>query len=68
MDNFKEIRLKKKMTQEELATKANISLRQLVRIEKEECRPNLETKILLYKALDISNSKILDYIDKNYLK
>ncbi len=68
MEDFKKIRIKKNMTQQQLAEKANISLRQLIRIEKKECFPNLETKILLFKALEISESEIIEYIIKNYIK
>lgn len=68
MKDIKKLRLEKNMTQQQLADKANISLRQLVRIENGQSFPNLETKILLYKALDISNDEIIEYIIQNYLK
>lgn len=68
MKDIKKMRLEKNMTQQQLADKANISLRQLVRIENGQSFPNLETKILLYKALDISNDEIIEYIIQNYLK
>jgi len=67
MDDFKKLRLEANMTQVALANKANISLRHLVRIEHNECRPNLETKILLYKALGIDPDSILEYILENYI-
>lgn len=68
MEDFKKMRKKKKLTQKYVAEKANISLRQLVRIENKESFPSLETKILLYKALGISESEIIEYIIKNYIK
>ncbi|MBR2289290.1 MAG: helix-turn-helix transcriptional regulator [Clostridia bacterium] len=68
MDDFKKLRLEQKMTQAQVAEKANISLRQLVRIENKECYPSLETKILLFKALNIENNEIIKYIKENYLK
>lgn len=68
MEDFKKIRKEKKLTQKYVAEKANISLRQLVRIENKESFPTLETKILLYKALDISEGEIIEYIIKNYIK
>ena len=68
MEDFRKLRKEKKMTQQYVADKANISLRQLVRIEKKECFPSLETKILLFKALEISESEIIEYIIQNYLK
>jgi len=67
MEDIKKLRLEKNMTQQQLADKANISLRQLVRIEKGQSFPSLETKLLIYKALEIDQKDILDYIIKNYL-
>lgn len=55
------------MTQQQVAEKANISLRQLVRIENKQCFPNLETRILIYKALDIDKNEIIEYIINNYI-
>lgn len=68
LDDFKNIRVKKNLTQEKVAEKANISLRQLVRIENKQSFPSLETKIQLFKALEISESEIIEYIIKNYIK
>lgn len=68
MNDFKKIRIEKKLTQQEVADKANISLRQLVRIEQKQSFPTLETKILLFKALGLSESEIIKYIIDNYLK
>lgn len=68
LDDFKSIRVKKNLTQENVAEKANISLRQLVRIENKQSFPSLETKIQLFKALEISESEIIEYIIKNYIK
>lgn len=67
MDDFKKLRLEQNMTQAQVVEKANISLRQLVRIENKECYPSLETKILLFKALNIENEKIIEYIKNNYI-
>ncbi len=68
MKDIKELRKEKNMTQQQVAEKANISLRQLVRIEKEQCFPNLETRILIYKALDVSENEIIEYIINNYIR
>lgn len=68
MKDFKTLRKERGLTQQFVADKANISLRQLVRIEKKESFPSLETKILLFKALDISESEIIKYIIDNYIK
>ena len=67
MDDFKELRIQQNMTQAQVAEKANISLRQLVRIEKKECYPSLETKILLFKALNLDKNEIIKYIKENYI-
>ena len=67
MDDFKELRIRQNMTQAQVAEKANISLRQLVRIEKKECYPSLETKILLFKALNLDKNEIIKYIKENYI-
>lgn len=68
MNDFKKLRIENNLTQQEVADKANISLRQLVRIEKKQSFPTLETRILLYKALNISESEIIEYIINNYIK
>jgi transcriptional regulator with XRE-family HTH domain len=67
MEDFKSLRIEQNMTQQQVAEKANISLRQLVRIEKKECYPSLETKILLFKALNVDKSKIIQYVTENYI-
>lgn len=67
MNEFKKLRTEKNMTQEQVAKQANISLRQYVRIEKNQSFPNLETRILLYKALGKSKNEIINYVIKNYI-
>jgi transcriptional regulator with XRE-family HTH domain len=67
MEDFKSLRIGQNMTQQQVAEKANISLRQLVRIEKKECYPSLETKILLFKALNVDKNKIIKYVTENYI-
>lgn len=68
MKDIRELRKEKNMTQQHLAEKSNISLRQLVRIEKGQCFPNLETRILIYKALGVSQNDIIEFIIDNYIK
>lgn len=68
MEDFKKMRTERKLTQQYVAERANISLRQLVRIEQKQSFPSLETRILIYKALGISESEIIEYIIKNYIK
>lgn len=67
MKDIKDIRKEKNMTQQQVAEKANISLRQLVRIENRQCFPNLETRILIYKALGVDRDEIIEYIVNNYI-
>ena len=68
MKDFKKIRISKKLTQQEVADKANISLRQLVRIEHNKCIAQLETQILLLKALNVRESEIIEYVIKEYIQ
>ncbi|GAK92921.1 hypothetical protein JCM19298_3409 [Nonlabens ulvanivorans] len=58
---IKEIRLKKGMSQEELATKSQVSLRTIQRIEKNENEPRGKTMQLLCETLDINIEELLDY-------
>ena len=61
---IRENRLKKKLTQEQLAEKVDISWRQLQRIEKNENETRVQTLKKLITALDISNEEIIEYIRK----
>ena len=61
---IRENRLKKNLTQEELAEKVDISWRQLQRIEKNESETRVQTLKKLVNALDISNEEIIEYIRK----
>ncbi|KMO85229.1 hypothetical protein AB840_14725 [Megasphaera cerevisiae DSM 20462] len=59
MNKLKEIRLSRKMTQQELACKSGISRASIIAIEKEQ-RKNVTTKTLiaLSRALDLNTEKI----------
>ena len=59
---IRENRLKKKLTQEQLAEKIDISWRQLQRIEKNEEETRVTTLKKLVKALDIPNEEVLKYL------
>ena len=59
---IKENRLKKKLTQEELAEIIDISWRQLQRIEKNENETRVETLKKIVKALDIPNDEVIKYL------
>ena len=61
---IKENRLKKKLTQEELAEMIDISWRQLQRIEKNEEETRLQTLKKIVKALDIPNHEVIQYLKK----
>ena len=65
---LKEYRIKKNITQEELAELLNITPRQVQRIESGESRPSLRTLKLLIEILEISCEdvvKIIKEIAKN---
>ena len=59
---IKENRLKKKLTQEQLAELVDISWRQLQRIEKNESETRVQTLKKIIKALDIPTDEIIEYI------
>ena len=61
---IKENRLKKNLTQEQLAEKIDISWRQLQRIEKNENETRVQTLKKLISALDIPNEEVLEYLRK----
>lgn len=58
---IKEIRLKKGMSQEELASQSQVSLRTIQRIEKNENEPRGKTMQLICEALEINIEELLDY-------
>ena len=58
--NIREQRVKRFMTQEQLARKAEISLRQMVRIEKNEVEPHFSTILKLAEALKVEPSELVD--------
>lgn len=59
---LKEYRLKKNITQEQLAELINITPRQLQRIESGESRPSLKTLKLLIEILEISDEDVVKFI------
>ena len=61
---IKENRLRKNITQEELAEKVDIIWRQLQRIEKDEEKTRVETLKKIILALDIPDDEIISYIKK----
>ena len=58
--SVKQQRVKAFMTQEQLAKVAGISLRQLVRIERNEVEPRFSTILKLGKALGVDPSELVD--------
>lgn len=65
---IREYRLKKNLTQEQLAEKLDISSRHLQRLEYEEDRTTVKTLKKIINVLDIPNDEFLKYIGKNLLK
>jgi DNA-binding XRE family transcriptional regulator len=58
--SVKQQRVRKFMTQEQLAKTAGISPRQLVRIEKNDVEPRFSTILKLGKALGVNPSELVD--------
>ena len=58
--SVKQQRVKAFMIQEQLAKVAGISLRQLVRIERNEVEPRFSTILKLGKALSVDPSELVD--------
>ena len=61
---IREYRLKKNLTQEQLAEKLDISSRHLQRLEYEEDKTTVKTLKKIIEVLDIPNDEILRYIGK----
>ena len=53
-------RSKRFMTQQQLASAAGISARQLVRIERDEVEPRFSTILKLAEALEVEPSELVD--------
>jgi len=58
--SVREQRVKRFMTQEQLARMADISLRQVVRIERNEVEPRFSTILKLAEALGVEPSELVD--------
>jgi len=63
---IKELRIKKGMTQEELAAKTDISVRTIQRIENGEVDPRAFTLQAIAAALDIEFELLNNKVDKDY--
>lgn len=59
---LKFIRLERGMTQEELASSANINEKHYGRIERGECSPSLDFFFLICNALDIRPDKFFEFM------
>jgi len=64
-NKIKEARKKKGLSQEDLAESANVNLRTIQRIEKNENEPRGKTMNLICSVLDINAEDILDYGKQN---
>lgn len=58
---LKQLRSEKKITQEELAYRSELTLSQIARIETVKINPTVSTMIQIAKALDVSLSELFDY-------
>jgi transcriptional regulator with XRE-family HTH domain len=58
--SVREQRVKRFMTQEQLARTADISLRQVVRIERNEVEPRFATILKLAEGLGVEPSELVD--------
>jgi transcriptional regulator with XRE-family HTH domain len=58
--SVREQRVKRFMTQEQLARTAGISLRQVVRIERNEVEPRFATILKLAEGLGVEPSELVD--------
>ncbi len=66
--NIRKYRLIKKLRQEDLAEKANLSINYVGAIERGEKIPSLETFISIINALGVSADMVLaDVIEKGYI-
>ena len=61
---LKQLRSEKKITQEELAYRSELTLSQIARIETVKINPTVSTMIQIAKALDVSLSELFDYSSK----
>lgn len=61
---IKENRIKRKITQEELAEKLDMSPRQIQRIERNEDNTKIETIRKIIKILKIPDEEIIKYMKK----
>ena len=58
---LKEVREKKKVTQEALAYKSGLALSQIARIETARINPTLSTAFAIARALDVSLPELFDF-------
>jgi transcriptional regulator with XRE-family HTH domain len=58
---LKQLRSEKKITQEELAYRSELTLSQIARIETVKINPTVSTMFRIAKALDVSLSELFDF-------
>ena len=58
---LKQLRSDKKITQEELAYRSELTLSQIARIETVKINPTVSTMFRIAKALDVSLSELFDF-------
>ena len=59
---FKEYRIKRKLTQKQLASLTDLDTRTIQRIENRERIPSIESLSKIVKVLEISDEDIINYI------
>jgi transcriptional regulator with XRE-family HTH domain len=60
-ERLKELRSEKKMSQEELADKSEITLSQIARIETAKINPTVSTVFKIARGLDVSPKELFDF-------
>jgi len=63
-DRIKELRLRRLMTQEELAEKTGLAAASISRIENNLVNPSISTLRALTKALDVDVTEILNFSEE----
>ena len=59
--HLKELRIKKNLSQEDLANDSNIPINQIGRIERGEINTTISTMYTISKALEIHHKELLDF-------
>ncbi len=66
-DRIRDVRKKKKMTQEDVAHKAGIAVSQVGRIERGKLNPGISTVFVIALALEVEPKELFDF-DELFIK